>query len=281
MNYFKTGVLLIVLTLLFVWVGQMVGGRTGAAYAFIFALIMNFVSYWFSAKIVLAMYRAKPISKEEAPQVYDILEELVKEAGLPMPKLYMIPNPTPNAFATGRNPKNAVVCVTEGIVNALNRDELKGVLAHELAHVKNMDILIMTITAVIAGAVMMLANMVRWSAMFGGYSKNRERGNSNIFGVLAVTILAPLAAMLIQLAISRSREYAADSTGASFARDAHGLANALKKLQAANKFSRLNASPQTAHMFIVNPLSAGGIANLFSTHPPIEERIKRLEAIGI
>jgi len=281
MNYFKTGTLLIALTLLFVLVGQMVGGKTGALYAFAFALVMNFVSYWFSARIVLAMYRARPISREEAPQIYAILEELVKEANLPMPKLYMIPNPTPNAFATGRGPGNAVVCVTQGIISALDRDELKGVLAHELAHVKNRDILIMSVTAVIAGAVMMLANMARWSAIFGGYSRDRGRGNSNIFGLLAITILAPLAAMLIQLGISRSREYAADSSGASFARDPRGLADALKKLQAANKFSGLNASPQTAHMFIVNPLSAGGIARLFSTHPPIEERIKRLEAMKV
>jgi heat shock protein HtpX len=280
MNYLKTGILLILLTLLFVWVGQAVGGRTGAAYAFILALIMNVASYWFSDKIVLAMYRARPVSREEAPAIYDILDELTKEARLPMPRLYTIPQRAANAFATGRNPKNAVVCVTDGIMGILDADELKGVLAHELAHVKNRDILIMTITAVIAGAVMMIANMVRWSAIFGGYSRDRDRGGSNVFGMLALTILAPLAAMLVQLAISRSREYAADAAGAAFARDPRGLARALRKLRDASKFSRLDASPQTAHMFIVNPLSGSAIANLFSTHPPVEERIKRLEAMA-
>jgi len=281
MNYLKTGILLIVLTVLFVFIGQMVGGRTGAMYAFAIALVMNVVSYWFSSKIVLAMYRARPLFREESPEVYSILEELAEEAGTPVPKLYLIPQSAPNAFATGRNPKNAVVCVTGGILSILTRDELKGVLAHELAHVKNRDILIMTITAVLAGAIMMLADMVRWGAMFGGYSRDRDRGGSNIFALLAVTIVAPLAAMLVQLAISRSREYAADATGASFSHDPHALASALKKLQDASKVSRLDASPQTAHLFIVNPLSAGTFVTLFSTHPPIEERIKRLEALAI
>jgi len=281
MNYLKTGILLIVLTLLFVLIGQMVGGRVGAMYAFGIALVMNVVSYWFSSKIVLAMYRARPLFREEAPGVYAVVEELAAEAGIPVPKLYLIPQSAANAFATGRNPKNAVVCVTGGILNMLTRDELKGVLAHELAHVKNRDILIMTIAAVIAGAIMMLADMVRWGAMFGGYSRDRERAGSNVFALLAVAIVAPLAAMLIQMAISRSREYAADAGGASFSHDPNALANALRKLQSASKVSRLDASPQTAHLFIVNPLSAGTFVTLFSTHPPIEERIKRLEALAI
>ena len=206
MNYFKTGVLLIALTLLFIWVGGMMGGRQGAEIAFVMALVMNIVSYWFSDKIVLAMYRARPASESEYPELFGIVRGLVQDAGLPMPKVYVIPQDSPNAFATGRNPKNAVICVTKGIMDVLNYEELKGVIAHELGHVKNRDILIMSITATIAGAIMMLANMARWAAIFGGGSRSRNReGGSNLIGLLAASIIAPLAAMLVQLAISRSR----------------------------------------------------------------------------
>lgn len=281
MNYLKTGILLIVLTMLFVWIGSMLGGRDGAAFAFILALVMNFCAYWFSDKIVLSMYRAQQASESQVPELYRIVRELTEEAKMPMPKLYIIPQNTPNAFATGRNPKHAAVCVTHGIMDILNRDELKGVLAHELAHVKNRDILIMTITAVIAGAIMMLANMARWTAMFGGSSRDRNRGGANLLGLIVVSILAPLAAMLIQLAISRTREYAADAKGAGLAHSPYGLASALKKLDEASRYSRMKASPQTAHMFIVNPLSGDAIASLFSTHPPIQERIKRLQGMKI
>ncbi|MFH1996426.1 MAG: zinc metalloprotease HtpX [Candidatus Omnitrophota bacterium] len=280
MNYLKTGILLIALTFLFLVVGQAIGGRTGVIYAFIFALVFNVGSYWFSDKIVLAMYRAAPLARSEAPQVYQILEGLAVQARLPMPKVYMIPQEAPNAFATGRNPQNACVCVTKGLTDLLDHGQLKGVLAHELAHVKNRDMLIMTMTAVIAGAVMMLANMARWSAIFGGYGRDRNRGG-NVFGLLAVSIIAPIAALLIQLAISRSREYAADAAGARFAMNSTGLAEALKKMQGARGYRRLEAAPQTAHLFIVNPLKNDFISNLFSTHPPIEERIKRLRGMKI
>jgi len=280
MNYLRTGILLVVLTLLLVLIGQLIGGRVGASYAFIFALIFNFASYWFSDKIVLAMYRAKPLAREDAPEVYEIVEELIGKASLPMPRLFIIPQESPNAFATGRSPKTACVCITKGILEVLTRNELKGVLAHELAHVKNRDMLVMTMAAVIAGAIMMLADMARWSAMFGGYGRNRNR-NNNALGLIVVMILAPIAAMLIQLAISRSREYAADASGAHFAMDTHGLSSALRKLQEASRYIRMNASPQTAHLFIVNPLRADALASLFSTHPPIEKRIKRLETMTV
>jgi len=280
MNYFKTGVLLIALTLLFVWVGGMIGGRQGAQIAFVMAFVMNIVSYWFSDKIVLMMYGARPAGENEYPELFQIVRGLTQEAGLPMPKVYIVPQDSPNAFATGRNPKNAVVCVTKGIMDILNQEELKGVIAHELSHVKNRDILIMSITATIAGAIMMLANMARWAAMFGGRSRDNREGGSNAIGFLVAVIVAPLAAMLVQLAISRSREYAADRRGANLAHSSMGLANALMKLDEASKFRRLRASPQTAHMFIVNPLRGDFLATLFSTHPPVGERIKRLEKIA-
>ncbi|MCM8781779.1 MAG: zinc metalloprotease HtpX [Candidatus Omnitrophica bacterium] len=282
MNYFKTGILLVVLTLLFIWVGGLIGGRQGAQLAFVIALVMNMVSYWFSDKIVLAMYRARPASEGEYPELLRIVRELTQEAGLPMPKVYVIPHASPNAFATGRNPKNAVVCVTNGIMDVLSYEELKGVVAHELGHVKNRDILIMSVTATIAGAIMMLADMARWAAMFGGSrSRNNKESGSNAIGFLVAIIIAPLAAMLIQLAISRSREYTADSDGARLAHSPMGLANALRKLDEASRVRVLRASPQTAHMFIVNPLSGEFFATLFSTHPPIKERIKRLEQMVI
>lgn len=282
MNYFKTGVLLIVLTLLFVWVGGMIGGRQGAWIAFIMAFVMNMISYWFSDKIVLAMYGAKQVSENDYPELYRIVREVTQEAGIPMPKIFMMPQDAPNAFATGRGPNHAVVCVTSGIMGILSSEELKGVLAHEIGHIKNRDILIMSIAATIAGAIMMLANMARWAAIFGGGRSREDRNNPlGAIGLLAAAIIAPLAAMLVQLAISRSREYAADRRGASLCHSSIGLANALRKLDSASRVIKMQASPQTAHMFIVNPLSGNFIASLFSTHPPIKERIKRLEEMVV
>jgi heat shock protein HtpX len=276
-SYFKTGVLLVALTLLFVWVGGMIGGSQGAQIAFMIAFVMNVVSYWFSDKIVLGMYGARAVGEEAYPELYSIVRSLTREAGLPMPKLYIISQDSPNAFATGRNPKNAAVCVTKGIIDILSPGELKGVIAHELGHIKNRDILIMSVAATIAGAIMMLANMARWAAFFGGFRSRDSRGGGSAIGLLVAAIVAPLAAMMIQLAISRSREYAADRRGAVMAHSSMGLANALRKLEEASKVRRLRASPQTAHMFIVNPLRGGFFATLFSTHPPIQERIRRLQ----
>lgn len=282
MNYFKTGILLMALTLILVWAGHIFGGPSGARMAFIFALIMNFGVYWFSDKIVLMMYRAKPLQENEAPEVYNIVKELTTTSGLPMPRLYVIPSAAPNAFATGRNPNHASVAVTDGIMRILNREELKGVLAHELAHINNRDILTMTIAATLAGAITMLADWARWAAMFGG---GRDRGGrqsqANAIAFLIMAILAPIAAMLIQLAISRSREYAADRTGAQFTRNPFGLASALEKLEYSSRHYPLGANPSTAHLFIVNPLRGNVIATLFSTHPPIAERIRRLKELNV
>jgi len=277
MNYFKTGVLLIALTLILVWIGGIFGGQHGAMIAFIFALVLNFGSYWFSDRIVLAMYKAKEVSKFESPELYDLVEDLVIDAKLPIPKICIMPTDALNAFATGRNPSHAAVCVTRGMLNTLSNEELKGVLAHELAHIKNRDTLIMTIAASVAGAIMMIAYMARWAAIFGGYGRtSRDRGG-NIFSLLAISILAPIAALIIQLAISRTREYFADKSGAGFAGSPLGLAHALRKLDSAATRHKLPASHQTAHLFIVNPLRGNLLARLFSTHPPTEERIKRLE----
>ncbi|UCD55676.1 MAG: zinc metalloprotease HtpX [Candidatus Omnitrophota bacterium] len=279
MNYVKTGLLLAILTLLLVWVGGVLGGPRGAMIALIFALVLNGVSYWYSDKIVLALYKAKEIPENQFYHLYNLVKGLSQSAGLPMPRIYMVEQKSPNAFATGRNPQKAVVCVTKGLLELLDEDELKGVLAHELAHVKNRDTLIMTVTAAIAGAIMMLAHMARWAAIFGGYSRNR-RDSGNLFSLLAISILAPVAALIVQLAISRSREYAADRRGAYFAKNPMGLANALRRLQQAQRIHPMQASPQTAHLFIVNPFRASFIANLFSTHPPVEERIRRLQSIS-
>jgi len=277
MNYIKTGLLLLALTLLLVWVGGVLGGPRGAIIAFILALVINGVSYWYSDKIVLKLYRAKELPERQFYHLYNLVKELTYSAGLPMPKIYMVENKSPNAFATGRNPQKAVVCVTKGLLELLNEDELKGVLAHELAHVKNRDTLIMTVTAALAGAIMMLAYMARWAAVFSGFSRNKK-GSGNIISLLAISILAPIAAIIVQLAISRSREYAADRQGAYFTKDPMGLAGALKRLQEASKtYPMKEASPQTAHLFIVNPFRASFITNLFSTHPPVEKRIARLQ----
>ncbi|MFA6350665.1 MAG: zinc metalloprotease HtpX [Candidatus Omnitrophota bacterium] len=279
MNYFKTGLLLIILTMLFVLIGGYFGGRQGAIYAFIFAFIMNMISYWFSDKIVLKMYRAKEVNVSEVPEIYNIVRNLTTAAEMPMPKIYIAPQNSPNAFATGRSPKHAAVCVTQGILNILDREELKGVIAHELSHIKNRDTLIMTVAATIAGAITMIANMARWAFIFGGRG-SRDRGGNGI-GMLVMLIVAPIAAMLIQLAISRSREYAADKRGAFIAGTPKGLSAALLKLEKGNKAYPMDANQSTAHLFIVNPLRPGAIAGLFSTHPPIEERVKRLENMTI
>jgi len=278
-NNFKTVILLAVMTAFIVWVGQMMGGTNGMLIALILAAGMNFFSYWFSDKIVLRMYKAREATPEEAPQVYETVKKLTVRAGLPMPKIYIIPEESPNAFATGRNPEHAVVAVTEGLLKLMNREEVEGVLAHELAHIKNRDILIGSIAATLAGAIMVLANMARWAAIFGGSRRDNENGGGGIIGLVVMSIMAPIAAMLIQMAISRSREYIADSTGAGFAGNPKGLAGALAKLGAYSGRLPMNANPSTAHMFIVNPLSGKSLMNLFSTHPPLEERISRLTGV--
>jgi len=285
MNGFRTTILLAVLTALLVWLGDMFGGRQGAVMALILAGGMNFFSYWFSDKIVLKMYGAQEVSANDDPELHGIVQELATRAGLPMPKVYVIPEETPNAFATGRNPQHAAVAVTHGIRRILNKRELAGVLGHELAHVMNRDILIGTIAATLAGAISYLAHMAQWGMMFGaGRDRDEEGGGGNIFSLLIMMIVAPLAAMLIQMAVSRSREYGADAGGAKICGDPLALASALRKLHMGAQNIPLQVSnataTATAHMFIVNPLSAGGIANLFSTHPPMEERIARLEAMA-
>jgi len=281
MNTLKTVVLLTFLTVLLVFAGGAIGGRSGMIFAFGMALVMNFVSYWFSDKIVLAMYRAQQVTEAQAPELHAMVRRLTQKAGLPMPKVYIIPDASLNAFATGRNPANGVVAVTEGIMRALDREELEGVLAHELAHIKHRDILTGTIVATIAGAISMLAQMAHWALLFGGGSRrDDDEGGSPVAG-LVMMIVAPIAAMLVQMAISRTREYEADRGGASIAGNPYGLANALLKLErGAQVVPMQDAKPATAHMFIVNPLSGGGIMNLFSTHPPIAERVKRLREIA-
>ncbi|BCG46186.1 Peptidase M48, Ste24p [Citrifermentans bremense] len=279
MNRFKTAVLLTSLTLLMIGLGAAIGGQGGMYLAFFMALAMNAFSYWFSDKIVLRMYGAREISEMENPAFYGMIRRLTVQAGLPMPRVYIIPSESPNAFATGRNPDHAAVAATEGIMRILTPEELEGVMAHELSHVANRDILISTIAATVAGAISMLANMAQWAAIFGHRSDDEEGGG--VIGTLALAILAPIAAMLIQLAVSRSREYLADEGGARLCGHPRSLANALRKLdQASHLLPMQEARPATAHMFIVNPLTAGGIARLFSTHPPMEERIARLEQMG-
>lgn len=276
MNTLKTTLLLGLLTGLILWFGGYVGGQSGMVIAFLFALIMNFGAYWFSDKIVLAMYRAREVDPAQAPGLYRMVERLAQRAGLPMPRVFVIPSDSPNAFATGRNPKHAVVAVTQGILKLMRDEELEGVLAHELAHVKNRDILISSIAATLAGAVMMLANMARWAAIFGGVGGRDDEDGGGVFGLIFMAVLAPLAAMLIQFAISRTREFEADATGAQIAGNPLGLASALEKLGLATRRIPLQANAATSHMFIVNPLSGKSLLTLFSTHPPLEERIRRL-----
>lgn len=267
------------LTVLLVFAGGALGGQGGMIFAFVFALAMNAFSYWFSDKIVLKMYRAKEATEQEAPQLYDVVRDLAMRANMPMPKVYVIPDDAPNAFATGRNPNHAAVAATTGILRFLSREELTGVMAHELAHVRNRDILIGTIAATIAGAISLLAHMAQWAMIFGGGRSDDDDGGG-IVGLIAMMIIAPIAAMLIQMAISRSREYQADATGARLCGNPMWLASALRKLEAASKRIPMNASPATAHMFIVNPLRGGGVAKLFTTHPPMDDRVARLESMA-
>lgn len=276
-NTIKTTLLLGLLTGLLLGLGQLLGGSVGIKVALVFAAIMNLGAYWFSDKIVLAMYRAKPVTERDAPELYHMVHNLAMKAGIPMPRLYIIPTASANAFATGRNPQHAAVAVTDGILNLMTLEELEGVLAHELSHVRNRDTLISAVAATLAGALMMLADMVRWSAIFGASRDDREHAGGMVT-LLAFSIIAPLAAMLIQLAISRSREFEADATAARILGTGEPLARALEKLHAASLRLPLEASPQTAHLFIVNPLSGESFARLFSTHPPIEERVRRLRS---
>jgi heat shock protein HtpX len=278
-NMLKTAVLLAVLTAMLVVIGGAIGGQQGMVIAFFFAVAMNFFSYWFSDKIVLSMYGAQPIEESQAPRLYAIVRRLATKAGIPVPRVYLIPTETPNAFATGRNPQHAAIAVTEGIMRILDEEELEGVLAHELSHVTNRDILISTIAATLAGAITYLAHMAQWGAMFGGARHDDEEGGTNPIAMIALAILAPIAAMLVQMAVSRAREFQADATGARLAGRPWPLAKALEKLEVASKVEPMNASPATAHLFIVNPLSGQSLMRLFSTHPPIEERIARLRAM--
>ncbi len=277
MNTLKTVFFLTLLTGLFIIIGDMLGGHAGATLAFIFALLMNFFSYFFSDKIALTMYRARPVSQEEAPELYAIVKTLCERANLPMPRIYIIPQAAPNAFATGRSPRHAAVAVTQGALELLTREELMGVLGHELGHIKHRDILISTIAATIAGAIMFLADMIKWAAIFGGLSGDDD---DHPIILLAMAIFAPFAAMLIQLAISRAREYEADKAGAIYSGNPLYLASALEKLDAYAKQIPFRGSPATENLFIVNPFSSKGLMTLFSTHPPIEERIKRLREMA-
>jgi heat shock protein HtpX len=277
-NWFKTAVLLTAMTLFLLFLGDYFGGQNGLVLALGIALVMNFVSYFFSDKIALMASGARPVTREQLPRVYQVVERLTQRVGLPMPKIYVIPTESPNAFATGRNPSHAAVAVTEGVLNLLDDEELEGVLAHELGHVRNRDILISTVAATLAGAITFLARMGYYASLFGGYGDrdNRQRGGNPI-ALLLMMVLAPIAALLIQLAVSRSREYEADATGAHFTGNPFALARALKKLDIYSKRLPMAASPTTAHLYIVQPLLRGmDFASLFSTHPPIEKRIERL-----
>ncbi|WP_243313331.1 zinc metalloprotease HtpX [Fundidesulfovibrio agrisoli] len=277
----KTALLLGVLTAVLVLMGSAMGGRGGMIIAFGLALVMNVGSYWFSDKIVLRMYQAQELTEADAPGLFDLVGQLARNAGLPMPKVYLIPQEQPNAFATGRNPENAAVAVTEGLLRLVSPDELAGVLAHEMGHIKNRDILVQTVASVVAGAITSLASMIKWGAIFGMGRSSDDEGGGGGLGAIFMAILAPIAAMLIQMAISRSREYLADETGAKLAGNPLPLAGALKKLDDyAHAVPMQGANPATESMFIVNPLSGGGISGLFSTHPPTEERIRRLRAMA-
>lgn len=277
----KTALLLGLLTALILIVGQAMGGRQGLVIAFAMALVMNLGSYWFSDKIVLSMYSARELSPADAPGLHAMVEELARNGGIPKPRVMIVPQEAPNAFATGRNPEHGVVCVTEGIMRLLSPEELRGVLAHELGHIKNRDILVQSIAAVLGGAVVMMANMLQWGAIFGmGRSNDEEGGGSGVLGGLLMAILAPIAASLIQMAISRSREYLADATGAQLSGTPLALAGALGKLDDYAHRIPMNANPATENMFIVNPFAGMSMASLFSTHPPTEERIRRLREMA-
>lgn len=280
-NMFKTVVLLGALTGLLVVFGDYFGGTQGMVIAFLFALIMNFGSYWYSDKIVLRMYRAREVTEAEAPELVRMVRSLSQRAQLPMPRVYIVPVATPNAFATGRNPQHAAVAVTEGILRTMDYDQLEGVVAHELGHVKNRDTLISAVAATLAGVVMMLAYMARWAAIFGGMGGRDDDRGGGILGLLAMSILGPLAAAVIQMAISRTREFQADASAARLTKKPNALASALERLQSAAERTPLNANPATSHLFIVNPLSGRSLLRLFSTHPPVEERVKRLRALKV
>jgi heat shock protein HtpX len=279
MNALRTTLLMALLTVLLVLAGGAIGGRSGMTFALIMAAVMNFVSYWFSDKIVLAMYGAREVTEADYPDYFSLVRQLALQAGIPMPRVYIIDSETPNAFATGRNPEHAAVAATSGIMRILTRDELLGVMAHELSHVKHRDILISSVAATIAGAITYLAHMAQWAAIFGG-GRDRDDEGGGAFGLIVMAIVAPLAAMLIQMAISRSREYEADRGGAEVSGNPLYLASALKKLEMANQQIPMQANAATAHMFIVNPLTGGGLMSLFSTHPPLEERVRRLEEMA-
>lgn len=279
MNNIKTFFLLVTLTVILVWAGGAFGGKQGMTMALIFAVGMNFFAYWFSDKIVLRMYRAKEVSEAAAPGLYSIVRRLVQKAGMPMPKLYIIEAEQPNAFATGRGPSHAAVAVTTGITNILGTEELEGVIAHELAHIKHRDILVSTVAATIAGAVSYLAQMAQWAMIFGRHNDDEEGGNP--MASLVMMIVAPIAALVVQMAISRAREYKADEGGARLVGNPRHLANALRKLHTASQKIPMQANPATSHMFIVNPLSGGALLKLFSTHPPMKERIARLESMSL
>ena len=278
MNTLRTTLLLGLLTCLLVVAGGAIGGRSGMTFALFMAGAMNLITYWFSDKIVLSMYGAREVGESDYPELYAMVRQLALQAGIPLPRVYLIESDTPNAFATGRNPEHAAVAVTTGIMRILTREELLGVLAHELSHVRHRDILISSIAATVAGAITYLAHMAQWAAMFGGGRDSDDEGGG-IFGLLLMAILAPLAAMLIQMAISRSREFEADRGGAQISGNPLYLAGALRKLEMANQQIPMAANPATAHMFIVNPLSGAGLMSLFSTHPPLDERIRRLESM--
>ena len=275
-NTFKTAFLLTLLTLLLLFIGRAFGGQNGMIIALAFAVVMNFVSYFYSDKIALAMYRAQPVSREELPRVYQVVERLTQKIGIPMPKIFVIPTDSPNAFATGRNPNHASVAVTQGILNLLNDEELEGVLAHELGHVNNRDILISSVAATVAGAITMLASMGRWAMFFGGMGDRDDREGGGGLAALIMLILAPIAATLIQLAVSRSREYQADASGAHYTGNPYALASALAKLDTYSRRLPMQATPSTAHLFIIQPLLGMNFGSLFSTHPPIAKRIERL-----
>jgi heat shock protein HtpX len=275
-NTFKTAFLLTLLTLLLMFIGRAFGGQNGMLLALGLAAVMNFISYFYSDKIALAMYRAQPVTREQLPRAYDAVERLTQKIGIPMPKIYVIPNESPNAFATGRNPSHASVAMTQGILDLLNDEELEGVLAHELGHVNNRDILISSVAATVVGAITMLASMGRWAMIFGGMGGDRDDRRGGGLGALLMLILAPIAASLIQLAVSRSREYQADATGAHFTGNPYALASALSKLVVYSRRLPMQGTPSTAHLFIVQPLLGMNLGNLFSTHPPIAKRIERL-----
>jgi len=276
-NAFKTAFLLTALTLLLMFIGRAFGGQNGMFIALAIAVVMNFVSYFYSDKIALSMYRAQPVTREELPRAYAAVERLTQKIGIPMPKMYVIPSESPNAFATGRNPSHASVAVTHGILGLLNDEELEGVLAHELGHVNNRDILISSVAATLAGAITMLASMGRWAMLFGGFGGgSRDRRDGGGLAALLMLIVAPIAATLIQIAVSRSREYQADATGAHFTGNPYALASALQKLDAYSRRIPMQASPSTAHLFIIQPFLGMNLGSLFSTHPPIAKRIERL-----